>query len=164
MESELVRDIFEIVARWDVRPGDLELDVAEAVITRLTSAQRDAIDKLRRLGIGIAIDHFGAEFSSLDYMRSYRVNRLKMASSMMTEAEADSGHGAVIRAILSLAHELGVEVVAQGVTTETQRRLLMGAAEHTKVRSFYYGPAAPANEVTWMLQAGLQLDVTSQAS
>jgi diguanylate cyclase (GGDEF)-like protein len=151
-ESELIRDVTDIISRWAVGPNDLELDVPEIVLTRLTAAQRETLGKLRRLGVAIAIDRFGAPFSSLEYIHAYRVNRLKMDHDVIARAEADPNGGAVLRAVLSLAHELGVEVVAEAATTDAQRQLLIGAAAHVKGRSFCYGPAVQAGEMTLMLR------------
>jgi diguanylate cyclase (GGDEF)-like protein len=123
MGREFVRDVLDSLYRWALKPSDIELDVTEQVLARAMLAQSSVFDELRQLGVGIVIDDFGARYSSLDYLRSYRVNRLKIARGMIAAADAEPGGGAMIRAILSLARELGVDVVAEGVDTEAQSRL-----------------------------------------
>ena len=136
------------------KPSDIELDVTELVLARSTLAQSNVLEELRRLGVGIAIDNFGAQYSSLDYLRTYRVSRLKIARGMIAAADAEPGGVAMVRAILSLARELGVEVVAEGVETETQRKLLVQASAQAQGQGFYYSRAVPAEETMPMLRDG----------
>jgi diguanylate cyclase (GGDEF)-like protein/PAS domain S-box-containing protein len=155
MGREFVRDVMDSIARWGLKPSDIELDVTELVLARSTLAQSNALDQLRRIGVGIAIDDFGSQYSSLDYLRSYRVSRLKIARGMIAAADAEPGGVAMVRAILSLAGELGVEVVAEGVETETQRKLLVQASSHAQGQGFFYSRAVPAEETMPMLRAGV---------
>jgi len=113
------------------------------------------LDQLRRMGVGIAIDDFGAQYSSLDYLRSYRVNRLKIARGMIAAADAEPGGVAMVRAILSLAGELGIAVVAEGVEADTQRKLLVQASSHAQGQGFFYSRAVPADDTMPMLRAGV---------
>ncbi|HEY5020579.1 MAG TPA: EAL domain-containing protein, partial [Steroidobacteraceae bacterium] len=155
MGREFVRDVIDSIARWGLKPADIELDVTELVLARSTLAQSNVLDQLRRLGVGIAIDDFGSQYSSLDYLRSYRVNRLKIARGMIAAADAEPGGVAMVRAILSLAAELGVTVVAEGVETDTQRKLLVQASAHAQGQGFFYSRAVPADETMPMLRAGV---------
>src|SRR6185312_13717687 len=121
---------------------------------RSTLAQSGVLEELRQLGVGIAIDDFGAQYSSLDYLRTYRVSRLKIARGMIAAADVEPGGSEMIRAILSLARELGVEVVAEGVETESQRRLLVEASAHAHGQGFYYSRAVTAQESLRLLREG----------
>ncbi|MGH8207353.1 MAG: bifunctional diguanylate cyclase/phosphodiesterase [Steroidobacteraceae bacterium] len=155
MGREFVRDVVECLQRWELMPADVELDVTELVLARSTLTQSGVLEELRRLGVGIAIDDFGAQYSSLDYLRAYRVNRLKIARGMIAAADAEPGGGAMIRAILSLARELDVEVVAEGVETEAQRRLLVQASARAQGQGFYYSQAISAEESMTVLRSGV---------
>ena len=155
MGREFVRDVMECIARWGLKPSDIELDVTELVLARSTLAQSNVLDQLRRIGVGIAIDDFGSQYSSLDYLRSYRVSRLKIARGMIAAADAEPGGVAMVRAILSLAGELGIEVVAEGVETDTQRKLLVQASAHAQGQGFFYSRAVPAEATMPMLRAGI---------
>jgi diguanylate cyclase (GGDEF)-like protein len=154
MGMEFVSDVMDCLGRAGLKPSDLELDVTERVLARATLAQISALEELRRRGIAIAIDDFGAQYSSLDYLRAYRVSRLKIARGMIATADAEPGGSAMIRAILSLARELGVDVVAEGVETETQRRLLVEASAHAQGQGLYYSRAVSAQESMQLLRAG----------
>jgi diguanylate cyclase (GGDEF)-like protein/PAS domain S-box-containing protein len=154
MGSEFVRDVMESITRARLEACDVELDVTEGVLARATLAQSSVLEELRRLGVGIAIDDFGAQYSSLDYLRTYRINRLKIARGMIAAADAEPGGGAMIRAILSLARELDVEVVAEGVETEAQRQLLIEASAQAQGQGFYYSRAVSADESMALLREG----------
>jgi EAL domain-containing protein (putative c-di-GMP-specific phosphodiesterase class I) len=155
MGREFVRDVMDALYRWQIKPSDIELDVTELVLARSTLAQSGVLEELRQLGVGIAIDDFGAHFSSLDYLRTYRVGRLKIARGMVAAADAEPGGGAMIRAILSLARELGIEVVAEGVETESQCRLLVDASAHAQGQGCYFSHAVAAEQTMIMLRTGV---------
>jgi EAL domain-containing protein (putative c-di-GMP-specific phosphodiesterase class I) len=157
MGREFVRDVMDSIARWGLKPSDIELDVTELVLARSTLSQNNVLDQLRRIGVGIAIDNFGSQYSSLDYLRTYRVSRLKIARGMIAAADAEPGGVAMVRAILGLASELGIDVVAEGVETETQRKLLVQASTHAQGQGFFYSRAVPADETMPMLRAGVVL-------
>ena len=155
MGREFVRDVMDSITRWGLKPSDVEIDVTEFVLARSTLAQSNVLDQLRRVGVGIAIDNFGSQYSSLDYLRTYRVSRLKIARGMIAAADAEPGGVAMVRAILSLAGELGINVVAEGVETDTQRRLLVQASAHAQGQGFFYSRAVPADETMSMLRTGI---------
>lgn len=155
MGREFVRDVMDSLYRWALKPADIELDVTELVLARATLAQSSVLEELRQLGVGIAIDDFGARYSSLDYLRNYRVNRLKIARGMIATADVEPGGGAMVRAILSLARELDVEVVAEGVETEAQCRLLVDANASAQGQGFYYSHAVCAEDTLSMLRSGV---------
>jgi EAL domain-containing protein (putative c-di-GMP-specific phosphodiesterase class I) len=82
------------------------------------------LPQLRELGVKIAIDDFGSEYSSFDYVRAYRVNHLKIARSFINRSTTDPQSAATIRAIVNFARDIGIVVIAQGVETKQQRDLL----------------------------------------
>jgi EAL domain-containing protein (putative c-di-GMP-specific phosphodiesterase class I) len=153
--KDFVRDVQDTLARWGLAPSDLELDVTEFALARATLLQSDVLDELRRLGVCIAIDDFGAQYSSLDYLRTYRVSRLKIARQMVAAASAEGAGQAMIRAIVVLAAELGVEVVAEGVETEEQRAALVTMSCKTKGQGFYFSQPMPAVDTTQNLRLTL---------
>jgi len=153
--KEFVSDVKVCLARWGLAPSDLELDVTEFALARTTLLQSDVLEELRRMGVCIAIDDFGAQYSSLDYLRTYRVGRLKIARHMVAAASDGSGGEAMIRAIIVLAAELGVEVVAEGVETEAQRAALVKMGSATKGQGFYFSKPMRAEDTTQNLRLSL---------
>lgn len=120
--QELVRDVTETIEKWGLAPADLEFDVTEATLAQLTWTQNEVLPQLRELGVKIAIDDFGSEYSSFDYVRAYRVNHLKIAQSFINRSTSDLESAATIRAIVNFAHDIGIVVIAQGVETEQRRQ------------------------------------------
>jgi EAL domain-containing protein (putative c-di-GMP-specific phosphodiesterase class I) len=123
---ELVRDVTQTLAKWSLMPSDLEIGVTEATLAQLTWTQNEVLTNLRQLGVNIAIDEFGSEYSSFDYIRAFRVNHLKIAQSLISRSTTDAESAATISAIVNFAHDVGITVIAQGVQTEQQRDLLTG--------------------------------------
>jgi diguanylate cyclase (GGDEF)-like protein/PAS domain S-box-containing protein len=153
--AEFLRDVTESLARWELKPSDLELDVTEFSLARATLLQSDLLEELHRMGVCIAIDDFGAQYSSLDYLRTYHVGRLKIARHMVAAASDGSGGQAMIRAILGLAAELDVEVVAEGVETEDQRAALVRMGSKTRGQGFYFSRPMTAEDTTRTLRLGV---------
>jgi EAL domain-containing protein (putative c-di-GMP-specific phosphodiesterase class I) len=153
--KDFVRDVKESLSRWELAPSDLELDVTEFALARTTLLQSDVLEELRQMGVCIAIDNFGAQYSSLDYLRTYRVGRLKIASHMVAAASDEGAGQAMMRAIIVLAGELGVEVVAEGVETEAQRAALVKMSSATKGQGFYFSKPMRAEDTTQNLRLRL---------
>jgi diguanylate cyclase (GGDEF)-like protein/PAS domain S-box-containing protein len=152
---ELVATIAETIAKWRLAPADLEFDVTEAILAQSTWTQNDVLTQLRQLGVKIAIDDFGTEYSSFDYLRAYNVNHLKIAQEFIHKALGEPHNAATIRAIIGLARELGIEVIAEGVESEDQRRLLLSAGATTQAQGFYFSPAVDATRAGEFLRHGL---------
>jgi EAL domain-containing protein (putative c-di-GMP-specific phosphodiesterase class I) len=84
----------------------------------------DIMHRLREMQIQIAIDDFGSGYSSLSYLKRFPIDRLKIDQSFVREATTDSTDAAIIMAIITLAQNLRMKVIAEGVETEDQLRLL----------------------------------------
>jgi diguanylate cyclase (GGDEF)-like protein/PAS domain S-box-containing protein len=152
--QELVRDVTETLAKWGLAPSDLEFDVTEATLAQLTWTQNEVLPKLRELGVKIAIDDFGSEYSSFDYVRSYRVNHLKIAQSFINRSSSDPESAATIRAIVNFAHDIGIVVIAQGVETEQQRDLLTSSDTMTQPQGFHSSKPVGADRAGELLRRG----------
>ncbi|HKJ73868.1 MAG TPA: EAL domain-containing protein, partial [Alphaproteobacteria bacterium] len=151
---ELVRDVADTTEKWGLDPSDIEFDVTEAMLAQATWTQNDVLAQLRQLGCKIAIDDFGTEYSSFDYLRSYSVNHLKIAQSFINKAIEDPERAATIRAIIHLARDLGIGVIAEGVETEEQRSLLLSIGQATHAQGYYYSKAVSPEAADEMLHRG----------
>jgi diguanylate cyclase (GGDEF)-like protein len=151
--SELEREIEASLARWNVDPAHLELELTESVLMEATQRHANTLEKVRQLGTKIAIDDFGTGYSSLKYLTQYQVNRLKLAQEFVFRVTVDYRNAAVVRATIRLANELGLEVIAEGVETEAQARFLMGAGCE-QAQGYYFGRPVPAANATELLRAG----------
>jgi len=152
--NELVRDVEQATARWRIEPSALEFDVTEATLAQVTWTQNDVLPRLRTLGVNIAIDDFGTEYSSFEYLRAYRVHHLKLAQSMLKRAINDPASAATIRAIASLAHEARIGIIVEGVESEAQRDFLNSMGCTTVAQGYYFSAAVGASHAGSLLRAG----------
>jgi EAL domain-containing protein (putative c-di-GMP-specific phosphodiesterase class I) len=149
--SDLEREIQASLSRWGINPSDLEL--TESVLMEATQKYSNTLNNLRQLGTRIAIDDFGTGYSSLKYLTTYPVNRLKLAQEFVFRVTIDYRNAAVVRAAIRLAHELGLDVIAEGVETEAQMRFLIGAGCE-QAQGYYFSRPVQAHRATQLLRDG----------
>ena len=162
--DDFVNSVTQTLRKWGLSPRDLEIDVTESMLAHVTLHKNSVLDRLQQLGVKIAIDDFGTQYSSLDYLKTYRVSRVKIPRLMLDDAMRDPDASSMVRAIIGVARELDIEVIAQGVETEAQRDLLTWVPSATKVQGFYYSPPIPAFHATEMLRQRLIEPRLSQVS
>jgi len=152
---ELIRDVAETLAKWQLVPSDLEFDVTEATLAQMTWTHNDVLPRLRELGVRIAIDDFGTEYSSFEYLRAYRVNHLKIAQSMLERATDDPASAATVRAIVNLAREARIGIIVEGVETVAQRSFLNSIGPATLAQGYYFSEAVAAAHADKFLRSGV---------
>jgi len=122
--GELLLHINDALARSNLTPSSLHVEVTESAIIQQPQMALELIDEIRGLGCGIALDDFGTGFSSLSYLHQFPIDRLKIDASFVRGAPHKPKNVEIIRSILSLARGLGIEVIAEGIETEEERDLL----------------------------------------
>jgi EAL domain-containing protein (putative c-di-GMP-specific phosphodiesterase class I) len=152
--SELVREVVESLAKWQLDPTALEFDVTESTLAQMTWTHNDVLPQLRALGVRIAIDDFGTEYSSFEYLRTYRVNHLKIAQSMLKRAIDDPDSAATVRAIMNLAREARIGIIIEGLETEEQLAFFHSTDPTTLAQGYYFSGAVVANEAGDFLRTG----------
>ena len=153
--NELLRDVVESLAKWQLDPSLLEFDVTESTLAQMTWTHNDVLPKLRALGVRIAIDDFGTEYSSFEYLRTYRVNHLKIAQSMLKRAVDDPDSAATVRAIMNLAREAHIGIIVEGLETQAQLAFLHSTGATTLAQGYYFSEAVAANEAGDFLRTGI---------
>ncbi len=152
--EELFRSVNATIAKWQLAPSDLEFDVTEATLAQLKWTKNEVLPQLRELGVKIAINDFGSEYSSLDYVRAYGVNHLKIAQSLINKSLGNADSAALIRAIANFARDVGIEVIAQGVETEQQNAMLASTGLATQAQGFHFSKAVGVVRATEFLRQG----------
>jgi diguanylate cyclase (GGDEF)-like protein len=151
--TELDVEVGACLKKWGMAAGDVELELTESVLMEVTQKQSDSFGRLRELGVRIAIDDFGTGYSSLKYLARYPVNRLKVAQELVMRVTTDARNATVVRAAVRLAHELGIEVIAEGVETEAQALFLVSAGcEHAQ--GYHFSRPVDAECATALLRRG----------
>ncbi|MFW5735002.1 MAG: EAL and GGDEF domain-containing protein [Oceanidesulfovibrio sp.] len=121
---ELIEQIRSTIQESGIRATQLKLEITE---TAIMEDAENAVEKLRRLknlGITISIDDFGTGYSSMSYLQQFPLDNLKIDLSFVRLMEISPENKEIVRAIVSLAHTLGLEVVAEGVENEIQEQTL----------------------------------------
>ena len=142
--------IEECVERHAIPASSLIVEVTESVAMREASCVEPVLERLRALGVRLAIDDFGAGYSSLARLRDLEVDLLKIDRTFLKEVATDDRAGRIVHAALDLAAALDMTAVAEGVETEQQRRFLVdrGCA---LAQGFHLARPLPAAEVTELL-------------
>jgi len=114
----------DILAQTGLDAGKLELELTETTIMEHTEAAVESLMKIRKLGVKIAIDDFGTGYSSLSYLKRLPIDTLKLDRSFVNGATSDPDDAALVMAVITLAHNLRLKVIAEGVETEEHLRFL----------------------------------------
>jgi diguanylate cyclase (GGDEF)-like protein len=151
--TDLDRQVAASLDKWGITPGMIEIELTESVLMDTTQQHNDRIERLREHGVRIAIDDFGTGYSSLSYLANFPINRVKIAQELVFRVDTDSRSATVVRAAIRLAHELGIDVIAEGIETEGQEKFLLSAGcEHGQ--GYYYSRPVNAERATELLRAG----------
>ena len=132
-DPDIVSIVAEALARADIPPTSLSLEITESVLMEEVEATAETLRALKNLGVGLSIDDFGTGYSSLSYLKRFPVDTLKIDRSFVDGLGIDPEDHAIVDAVVSLAHALGLKVVGEGVETQAQiqelRRLGCDAAQ-----------------------------------
>ena len=152
--KNLLRQVKEVLLKHDLKPGQLELEITESVAMEDADNTLRMLAQLRELGVELAIDDFGTGYSSLSHLKLMPLHRLKIDRSFVKDIETDPDDAAICAATISLAHNLGLSVVAEGVETEAQFAFL-GNLGCECAQGFLFSRPLPAAELEdWMRARG----------
>ena len=123
-QSGLVLDVVGALNRHGVEPSRLELEITESALIAESAATRAALRELRAVGIQLSLDDFGTGYSSLRSLRAFPVDKIKIDKSFVGDIGRKADSAAIIRAVIGLAHDLGLKTAAEGIETEGQLQWL----------------------------------------
>jgi EAL domain-containing protein (putative c-di-GMP-specific phosphodiesterase class I) len=134
-----------------LEPWRLELEITESIVMENTKALIRELKRLRKLGVQFSIDDFGTGYSSFRYIKAFPIDRLKIDQSFIANMHGNSSDVAIVQAIIGLAKNLNIGVIAEGVETEEQRRWL--AAEGCdEVQGYFFSRPLPVDEFVELLR------------
>lgn len=142
-----------ILRETGLRPELLELELTESLLLNNPEVMTSITAVLRQMGVTLAIDDFGTGYSSLGYLKSFKVNRLKIARSFVKDVSVDADDAAITIAIIEMARALNLQVLAEGVEQEDQLSFLR-KQECFTIQGFYFSEPASAESVASMLATG----------
>lgn len=114
-----------LIKESGMRPENFHLEITESLLVGNERRALNKLDRLKALGFGIAIDDFGTGYSSLSYLTRLPIDKLKIDQEFVRQIATDDRYGRIVETIINMSKNLGLEVIAEGVETETQKRFLL---------------------------------------
>ncbi|NEO56783.1 MAG: EAL domain-containing protein [Okeania sp. SIO3B5] len=119
-QHNLILHIQRILQQTGINPQKLKIEITESVVMDNAESAITVLSQLQELGIQLSVDDFGTGYSSLSYLHRFPINTLKVDKSFVTNMGVNGENCEIVRAVVTLAHSLGLDVVAEGIETEQQ--------------------------------------------
>ena len=151
VEGDLEGVVRAAIERHRIDPGMLELELTESAL--MTNAERtiEVLQRLKKLGIRIAIDDFGTGYSSLAYLKRFPIDKLKIDIAFVRDIVTNPDDAAIALAIISMAHSLHMQVIAEGVETRAQMAYLR-RNRCDEIQGFHFSRALPASQLAALVR------------
>jgi diguanylate cyclase (GGDEF)-like protein/PAS domain S-box-containing protein len=140
--GDLVGVVHKTLLETGLAPTRLELEITEGVLVNDFSRAVSILRRLKSFGVKIALDDFGKGYSSLSYLQAFPFDKIKIDPVFLTNLHRDTRSAAIIRAVISLGHELGLSIVAEGVETPSQLDFLR-QQQCDQIQGYLIGRPAP---------------------
>jgi len=139
-----------------LEPQYLDLELTESLLMRDAELAIQTLDRLKSIGVRVSVDDFGTGYSSLSYLKRIPLDWVKVDRSFVQDITADPNDASITRAVITMAHNLQLKVIAEGVETEGQLGLLI-ANKCDAIQGFYFSKPLPADELVELLKSGREL-------
>lgn len=144
-QLDFPKKIESVIKKYGVEPNSIELEITESSMENVEETEV-ILKKLKKLGVYVSVDDFGTGYSSLSYLKNYPIDIIKIDQSFISDINKDKKNEAIIKAIISLSHHLGMDVVAEGVEKKYQEYFLK--KHHCqKGQGYLYNKPMPIDEV-----------------
>lgn len=153
-DESIVDHIQETLESHGVPADRLEVELTEEIFIQNIEHNLNQLSKLHTLGVHLAIDDFGVGYSSLGYLRDFPVDLLKIDRSFITDVTERHDDAVITRAVINLAHNLGIQVVAEGVETQEQLNFLKNH-RCDLIQGYLISRPIPASELEQALSSGI---------
>ena len=154
LDPEFLHIVQQNLSRFQIAPNCLEIEITESIATNKALNIEPILHELKRMGVSLAIDDFGSEYSSLSRLKTLSVDRIKMDMQFVQSISKSEKDDAIAKIIIQLAKNLNLKVMAEGIETETQMSFLK-AYSCDEVQGFYYHQAMTAMEAERLLRKQL---------
>ena len=148
-QPNFVEHLIETTSRSGIDPARLELELTESMLMKDIPQTTGKLQQLKARGFRMSVDDFGTGFSSLNYLRHFPLDVLKIDQSFVRELFEDEAALAIIDSIIALARALGMRTVAEGVETPQQRQILQSHGSDTLQGYLIAKPLPEAEFLAW---------------
>jgi len=149
-QHNLLEQILLVLTDTEILPSQLELEITESTVMADIDAAAATMRELHCSGLRISIDDFGTGYSSLNQMKHFPINTIKIDRSFIRDISTDSDDAAIVGAIITMAHSMGLKVIAEGVETDEQLSFLR-KLRCDEIQGFLFCPPLPAVEAGKLL-------------
>jgi EAL domain-containing protein (putative c-di-GMP-specific phosphodiesterase class I) len=153
-DPTLPDQVARLLRKWELTGERLTFEITESAIVSDPAGTKAVIHQLRELGVGVAIDDFGTGYTSLAYLARLAITQLKIDRSFVLNMDSDSHDAAIVRSIITLGHDLKLEVVAEGVETEAAYDRLARLGCDVIQGYWLSRPLPPAELSRWLAGSG----------
>ncbi|MCZ8271298.1 MAG: EAL domain-containing protein [Beijerinckiaceae bacterium] len=151
-QKDFVSSVADVLKECAVQSHQLELELTEGVLVEDADQAQAAMMELRALGVKLALDDFGTGYSSLIYLRRFAFDKIKIDKSFLDQMEATGESAILVHSVVHLGRALGLEVTAEGVETEEQRRFLQAVGCHL-LQGYLFSKPVPAEQLDELLRS-----------
>ena len=148
--EDLPNQVKRAITAADISPSSLILEITESSAMENAEQTIKLLEKIRKLGVTLSIDDFGTGYSSLSYLHRLPLDSLKIDRSFVSEADKSSDNRQILQTIISLANNLNLHIVAEGIETEAQLRLLQDLKCHLG-QGYLFSKPLPSDEIENLL-------------
>lgn len=148
----LVESVKNVLGSTGILPEQLELEITESFVMLDRDQSFRSLAELKQLGVRLSIDDFGTGYSSLAYLQQLEVHKLKVDMSFVHDMMSNNGSASIVRAIIALGHNLGLEVIAEGVEQLEQAQYLR-SLNCNVIQGYFVSRPIPAAEMTHFLSS-----------
>lgn len=152
VKAEFTATLKRILDTTELDPCWLGLEITETSLMQNIDISLVTLQEIRDIGISISIDDFGTGYSSLAYLKKLPIHTLKIDKSFIHDVSVDTDDAAIVTATIALAHNMGLQVVAEGVMTASQMHFLMDRHCNT-MQGYLFSRPVPGTELPAHLEA-----------
>ncbi|MDP9190820.1 MAG: EAL domain-containing protein [Acidobacteriota bacterium] len=150
LQQDLVEMVRNTLAETGLGPSSLDLEITETTAMQNAEVTVETLRALRALGVGISIDDFGMGYSSLNYLKRFPLNAVKIDRTFVSDITSNNGDAAIVAAVIGMARSLRLRVLAEGVETAEQLAFLR-SKECDEAQGYYFSRPINVEEMTRML-------------
>ncbi|MUT64430.1 EAL domain-containing protein [Paenibacillus sp. NEAU-GSW1] len=149
VQHDLASKVAAVLEKTGLDPQFLDLEITESMTMDVAHVSRCLIE-LTDMGVGISVDDFGTGYSSFHYLKNFPIDRLKIDRSFVRDIQQDPSDAEIVAAIIAMAHNLNIQVIAEGVENEAQMEFLR---KHNcdEMQGYFWSPPVPSESIEEML-------------